>query len=72
MICRIYQGLYRRKMEQIQFAYGLPKEIVAAIRILYRNIKVKARFQMETQTTSTLYQVYCKEIHNSHTTVSSF
>ena len=28
-------------MEQILLAYGLPKETVAAITILYRNIKVK-------------------------------
>ena len=28
-------------MEQIQFAYGLPKETVAAIMMLYRNTKVK-------------------------------
>ena len=30
-------------MEQILLAYGLPKETVAAIRILYRNTKVKVR-----------------------------
>ena len=30
-------------MEQILLAYGLPKETVAAITILYRNIKVKVR-----------------------------
>ena len=30
-------------MEQILLAYGLPKETVAAIMILYRNIKVKVR-----------------------------
>ena len=30
-------------MEQILLAYGLPKETVAAIMILYRNTKVKAR-----------------------------
>ena len=34
---------YRGKMEKIQLAYGLPKETVAAITILYRNIKVKVR-----------------------------
>ena len=31
-------------MEQILLAYGLLKETVAAIRILYRNTKVKERF----------------------------
>ena len=30
-------------MEQIRLAYGLPKETVAAITILYRNTKVKVR-----------------------------
>ena len=30
-------------MEQIQQAYGIPKETVAAIMILYRNTKVKVR-----------------------------
>ena len=30
-------------MEQILLAYGLPREIVAAITILYRNTKVKVR-----------------------------
>ena len=30
-------------MEQILLAYGLPKETVAAILILYRNTKVKVR-----------------------------
>ena len=30
-------------MEQIQLAYGLPKETVAAITIIYRNTKVKVR-----------------------------
>ena len=30
-------------MEQILLAYGIPKEIVAAIMVLYRNTKVKVR-----------------------------
>ena len=30
-------------MEQILLAYGLPKETVAAIKILYRNTKVKVQ-----------------------------
>ena len=32
---------YTRKMEQILLTYGLPKETVAAIMMLYRNTKVK-------------------------------
>ena len=33
----------RGKIEQILLAYGLPKETVAAVMILYRNTKVKTR-----------------------------
>ena len=36
-------SIHRGKMEQILLAYGLPKETVAAIMILYRNTKVKVR-----------------------------
>ena len=36
-------SIHRGKMEQILLAYGLPKESVAAITILYRNTKVKVR-----------------------------
>ena len=35
--------LHRGKMEQRLLAYGLPKETVAAITILYRNTKGKLR-----------------------------
>ena len=35
--------IHRGKMEQILLAYGIPKETVAAITILYRNTKVKVR-----------------------------
>ena len=34
-------SIHRGKREQILLAYGLPKETVAAITILYRNTKVK-------------------------------
>ena len=37
------QKIYFTKMEQILLAYGVPKETVAAIMILYRNTKVKVR-----------------------------
>ena len=43
-------------MELILLAYGLPKETVAAIMILYKNTKV-----METRNTSALLQEYYKE-----------
>ena len=36
-------SIHRGKMEQILLAYGIPKETVAAIMILYRNTKVKVR-----------------------------
>ena len=38
-----FDSIHRGKMEQILLAYGLPKETVAAIKILYRNTKVKVR-----------------------------
>ena len=38
-----FDSNHRGKMEQILLAYGLPKEIVATIMILYRNTKVKIR-----------------------------
>ena len=38
-----FDSIHREKMEQILLAYGLPEETVAAIMILYRNIKVKVR-----------------------------
>ena len=36
-------SIHKGKMEQILQAYGLPKETVTAITILYRNTKVKVR-----------------------------
>ena len=44
IICRFSKTLdsiHRGKIEQILLAYGLPKETVAAIMMLYRNTKVK-------------------------------
>ena len=40
---KAFDSIHRGKMEQILLAYGIPKEIVAAITILYRNTKVKVR-----------------------------
>ena len=40
---KAFDSIHRRKMEQILLAYGIPKETVAAITILYRNTKVKVR-----------------------------
>ena len=38
---KAFDSIHRGKMEQILFAYGLLKEIVAAIIMLYKNTKVK-------------------------------
>ena len=38
---KAFDSIHRGKMEQILLAYGLPKETIAAITILYRNTKVK-------------------------------
>ena len=40
---KAFDSIHRGKMEQILLAYGLPKETVAAITILYRSTKVKVR-----------------------------
>ena len=40
---KAFDSIQRGRMEQILLAYGIPKETVAAITILYRNTKVKVR-----------------------------
>ena len=40
---KAFDSIHRGKMEQILLAYGIPKETVVAIMILYRNTKVKVR-----------------------------
>ena len=40
---KAFDSIHRGKMEEILLTYGVPKEIVAAITILYRNTKVKVR-----------------------------
>ena len=40
---KAFDSIHRGKIEQIRLAYGLPKETVAAITILYRNTTVKVR-----------------------------
>ena len=40
---KAFDSIHRGKMEQTLLAYGIPKETVAAITILYRNTKVKVR-----------------------------
>ena len=43
---KAFESIHRGKVEQILLAYGLLKETITAIMMLYRNMKVK-----ETQTT---------------------
>ena len=38
-----FDSIHRGKMEQILLTYGLPKETVAVIMMLYKNTKVKVR-----------------------------
>ena len=40
---KAFDYIHRVKIEQILLAYGLPKETVAAITILYRNHKIEIR-----------------------------
>ena len=40
---KAFDSIQRGKMKQILLTYGLPKETVAAIMMLYRNTKVKVR-----------------------------
>ena len=40
---KAFDSIHWGKMEQIQLAYGLPKETIAAIMIFHRNTKVKVR-----------------------------
>ena len=40
---KAFDSIHRKKMEQILLAYGLPKETVTAIMMLYRNTIVKVR-----------------------------
>ena len=43
LLLKAFDSIHRWKMEQILLAYGIPKETVAAITILYRNTKMKVR-----------------------------
>ena len=60
LICRLLQG----KMEQILLAYGLHKETVAAIMMLYKNMKVKVHSpDGETDFLEIVTGVLCKGTH---------
>ena len=40
---KAFDSIHRGEMEQILLAYGLPKETITAIMMLYKNTKVKVR-----------------------------
>ena len=40
---KVFDSIHSGKMEQILLVYGLPKETVAALTILYWNTKIKVR-----------------------------
>ena len=54
-----FDFIHRGKMEEILQAYGLLKETVTAIIMLYKNMNVK---QMEIQTSLTLLLVFCSTL----------
>ncbi len=58
---KAFDSIHRGKMELILLAYGLPKETVAAIMILYKNAEVKVRSPDGDRNTSTLLREYYKE-----------
>ena len=54
-LSKAFDSIHRGKMKQILLAYGLPKETVIAIMMLYKNMKVKVCSpDGKTQSTSTL------------------
>ena len=64
---KTFDSIHRGKMKQIFLAYGLPKETVTAIMMLYKNTKVKIHLPNEdTQTSLTLLLVFCKGLHLPH------
>ena len=68
---KAFDSILRGKLEQILLAYGLPKETVAAITILYRNTKVKVRSPDGVTEYLTLLQKYYKVTRKPHTSLSS-
>ena len=58
-LSKAFDSIHRGKMEQILLVYGLPKETVTAIMILYKNTKVK--FRSLDGNTDYFDYYYCKE-----------
>ena len=66
-----FDSIHRGKMEQILLAYGLPKETVAAIMILYRNTKVNVRSLDGDTDYFVIVAGYCKQTPWPYTFSSS-
>ena len=60
---KAFDSIHRGKIEPIQLAYSLPKEAVAAIMMLYRNMKVKVCSADGDTDYFDMKQVCCKETH---------
>ena len=60
---KAFDSIHRGKMEHILLAYGVPKETVAAITILYVNTKVKVRSSDGDTEYFDIIQEYCKGTH---------
>ena len=41
---KAFDSIHGEKIQQILLAYGQPKEIIAAIKMLYKNTKVKVHY----------------------------
>ena len=57
---KAFHSIHRENMEKILLAYGLSKETVTAIIMLYRNPKVKVR---SPDVDTDLYLEFCKRIY---------
>ena len=68
---KAFDSIHRGKREQILLVYGLPKETVAAIMILYGNIKVKVHSPDGDTDYFDIVAVVCQETHLPHTPLSS-
>ena len=60
---KAFDSIHREKMEQILLVYGLPKETVTAIMMLYKKEMKQRMTHLRKIQTSTLLLDFCKEIH---------
>ena len=61
--CKAFDSIHRGKTEQIQSAYGLPKETVTVIIMLYENMKAMVHSFDGDTTFFKLSVEFCKKIH---------